>query len=258
MFNPNDPYSQPPQDNPYDASNQYNPNYSNSQDPRSGFTGANTPYPRTQRRRQSGCLGCLLSLGIFGGLLFLLAQFSDIWSSSPAFYVQGDNPFAVSQLWITGAIVWIIGALVLFIFRALRLISGKRERPIRSLAATFLGLTIFAFFIVLLIWGSVFNPNIGMTRTSFMRTTVSIDNGTTVHFHNPADGVTQILCVGVNQRCRAGDSDPSQLDRGLVIQPGQTVNVAFYADGTYQITSKTTPNMNLTIDVTTPDNSGGD
>jgi plastocyanin len=172
--------------------------------------------------------------------------------------VQGDNPFAVSQLWITGAIVWIIGALVLFIFRALRLISGKRERPIRSLAATFLGLTIFAFFIVLLIWGSVFNPNIGMTRTSFMRTTVSIDNGTTVHFHNPADGATQILCVGVNQRCRAGDSDPSQLDRGLVIQPGQTVNVAFYADGTYQITSKTTPNMNLTIDVTTPDNSGGD
>ncbi len=90
--------------------------------------------------------------------------------------------------------------------------------------------------------------NIGMTRTGFLLTSASTHSRSqgTVHFYNPADGITQILCVGMDQHCQPHPGDPPQLDRGLVVQPGQVVNVEFDG-GTYQITSKTTPSMNITI-----------
>ena len=50
----------------------------------------------------------------------------------------------------------------------------------------------------------------------------------------------------------------SQLTPGLVIQPGQSVSIEFDHAGSYYITSKNTPHMNLKIIVTGPNKKGGD
>jgi hypothetical protein len=211
----------------------------------------------TRRRRFRGCFGAIVAIvvvfGLFDGLiLFIFWIFGALNSPDSSFFlVQGDNPWSVSQLWIGGAVIWIIGAAIVFL--GLKVLSIERKQKLAIIGL--LVVTVLTLFTAFSIWQGFFNLHVGMTRTGFMRPSVEITDGSTLSFHNPANGVTQILCVGVDQRCQPETGDPSQLDRGLVIRPGQVVNVEFDTDGTYQITSQTTPHMNITITVTTSNTS---
>lgn len=246
MFNQNSPFGQYPPNNPYSPNDPYNPNNSY---PQPGFVSPVGPYSRVNRKRRTGCMGCFLVLlvfiGICFGVIFIVAK---IQSQPPAIFYQGDLPFNTIDL-IIGAVVVIL--ILVLLSRVARMIGGK------SLGNRVSGLFVIFGVVAIsigLFWHVFVNPNISMTSTGFLRTTaVDINDGDTIHFRNPANGVTQILCIGVDQHCQPKSGDPSQLDSGLIVQPGQTVSVAFDTDGMYQITSKTTPNMNITINVTTSD-----
>ena len=241
MLNPNDP------SNPYSQHNFESP-YSQP-----GLSTQNSQSPRSNRKKRSGCLSCfLLSLIIFGVIVVFCAVTSifsggiaAIQSHSPAIFFQGDLPFGG-----VGVAV-LVGVTLMFCFVLIKTLGRGKSLGKRA------GIVVLALFIIAtsvgVFWSFFINPNIGMTRTGFMRTaTVDITVGDAVYFRNPANGVTQILCVGTDQHCQSGDNDPSQLKNGLVIQPGQTVRVVFDTADTYQITSKTTPHMNITISVNEP------
>jgi hypothetical protein len=140
-------------------------------------------------------------------------------------------------------------------------VNRDRSKRVRRWQG-YLGLTAIVILIVgivsifvLLYRYNTANPNIDMTRTGFTRTSVHINPGETLHFQNPADGVMQVLCIGVDQRCQPEYVGPP-FYRGLTIRPGQTVDVVFEASNVYSITSTTTPHMNITISVDIP-RSGG-
>jgi plastocyanin len=139
-------------------------------------------------------------------------------------------------------------------------IIGQRGRAFFGrLFSIFFTFAVIAVVVGFFIWSIFINPNVGMTRTSFTRDSVNINTGSNINFSNPSDGVTQVLCVGTDQDCKTSSDDPPELDKGLTIKPGQTISVTFHNEGTYHITSKTTPYMNITIDVTTPsDDDSGD
>jgi len=132
--------------------------------------------------------------------------------------------------------------------------------PRRKFFASIIGIALLTVVIVAVIWGTLINPYVGMTRTSFLRNSVSIDNGDTLHLQNPANGVTQLLCIGVDQKCQEETGAPGTLNHGIRVKPGQSITITFATDGDYQITSATTPGMNLSIDVSTPTDtdSGGE
>lgn len=95
-----------------------------------------------------------------------------------------------------------------------------------------------------------------MTPTGFTRASINIDNGETLHFQNPSNGVAQILCIGIGQKCRAESGAPDVLNRGIRVQSGQTMDIKFDTDGIYHITSENTPGMNITVHVVAPDETG--
>jgi plastocyanin len=128
-----------------------------------------------------------------------------------------------------------------------------RRASLRKPLAWSIGLLLFALIAVGWLWGSFINPYVGMTPTSFIRNTVSISTGDTLHMQNPANGVAQTLCIGVNQKCQPEDGAPGLLNRGIELQPGQSITITFNTNGNYHITSETTPGMNLSVDVSTSD-----
>ena len=249
MFNPSDPQSQYPQNSPndpYHPDNQYNPSDLKSlypQDNRNQRT-------RTQGRLVTLLLFWLVTLLIIGTCALTNLSVQYFQAQSPAFFFQ-VQALSVAELLILGGIT--LGLLIFFGALA----KAERRSFVGKLSRGLFFLTILALIGAFLFWTILINPDIGMTRTGFTRTSVSINTGDAIYFHNLANGATQRICVGVNQHCQPGNSDPAQLDYGLVMQPGQTVSVVFDTEGDYQITSTTTPHMNMTVNVRVSHNGGG-
>jgi plastocyanin len=245
MFNPDDPQSQYPQNSPndpYHPDNQYNQSNLKSlypQDNRNQRT-------RTQDRR----ITWLVILLLIGTCTLTILSVRHFQAQPPAFFFQVQT-LSIGTLLIIGALTF---GLLIF-FRALA--KAEQGSFVGKLSRGLFFLTILAIIGAFLFWTILLNPDIGLTRTGFTRTSISINAGDAIYFHNLANGVTQLLCVGVNQHCQPGNSDPAQLDHGLVIQPGQTVSVVFDAEGDYQITSTTTPHMHMTVNVSVSRGGGG-
>jgi hypothetical protein len=219
-----------------------------------------TPVPTSTRRIQAqrerttrgliiGCLIVPLGIVLFIVFTLLFAHFKD--QHPPILFQRQD---VVSEFQIA-AMVTTVCACVFFI-AALVSWNTPMNKLGRGWVILFTSVWLVTFLAFPPLW-MVYNAlhsNIGMTRTGFLVPSLSISygdhgDGLVVHFYNPPDGVKQILCVGVDQHCQKGSDDPAQLDRGLIMQPGQVVNVTFDMGGTYQITSETTPSMNMTISV---------
>lgn len=93
-------------------------------------------------------------------------------------------------------------------------------------------------------------PEVDLTTHGFSQASITIMEGDTVHFVNPSSGVTQMLCLGQDKVCSRYAFDPPALKGpGLKIAPGQSEDVVFTLEGTYQVTSTTMPGMNLTVTV---------
>jgi uncharacterized membrane protein YgcG len=177
----------------------------------------------------------------FFGLLFLPD------SHFPSIFLQ---QFPIWQLFLI-----VIGACVALVFLSICL---DQQDNIRS--------GFFAMLILFLLAATVFwtipftivvNPDVSMTHTGFTRDSVSLDTYETLNVQNVADGATQVLCIGVNQKCRQESGAPDALNHGLRVQPGQIVTITFNTPGSYSITSETTPDMNLSVDITTPSSGRG-
>ena len=229
----------------------------------------------------------LFAATINGLTLLLVWIFSNFDSQrgSSVFLIQGDDAFSVSQVRVGWVIVFFGITGVLFI--GMHTLTGFRTLVSDS-SKDFWGIlfssTFVAAFVACIVvgsfWSTYLNPNVGMTRIGFLRPSVEINVRDTIHFYNPANGVTQVLCVGVNQVCKPengdstgvaqllcdvgisqlchlGDGTPTELVHELTIQPGRTVGIEFDVGGTYQITSKTTPHMNITITVNSNEHPNG-
>ena len=194
-----------------------------------------TPY----RRNWRGSGGYLPWLALFvltgGGAWLLLVHTLHTNPSFAAFYSSN------------GLIIEYLVVVLLFVSVILAGAKGHTAlgKPLKAVP-----LVMVWIFIVNLLVGASFIPRVDLTRTGFSISYVSIVEGGTVTFDNPSDGVTQVLCLGTDQQCDPYASSSLQLAQGLVLHPGQSVSIVFSRYGTYQITSKTTPHMNLTIYVT--------
>ncbi|HEY0753528.1 MAG TPA: hypothetical protein VGD98_06165 [Ktedonobacteraceae bacterium] len=240
MFNPNDQNTLQALSDPASGSHANQPSHANPQ------LNALKQYPRSSRKpRSRGFWGYLA----FPILIFLLVVGVIFLGDRPDYFPPPlIQQFSVQVFFLSGIGAMIVLALLLGIFR---------RTPLRKPLLWSMGLLLLAFIAVGWLWSSFINPYVGMTRTSFIRNSVSISNGESLHLQNPADGVTQIICIGVNQKCQPENGAPGALNHGMRIQPGQRVTITFANNGEYHITSATTPGMNLSVDVSTPDDGGG-
>ena len=216
-----------------------------------------SPYNQYRRpRRRGGPWGCL------AWLVFLVLLAGGGWLAY--LYLQ-NNPSLVSFLGdffssSTFNILGVIGIVLLIV--VIVLARTLRRTVLGKLLGGLASLMVVVGVVVALLWMNFLNPHVGMTRTGFTTTYVSIFSHNKVTLQNPSDGVTQILCVGTEQQCETYQPSlvdyPSQFTPGLVMQPGQSVNIEFDHAGNYYITSKHTPHMNLKIIVTGPNKKGGD
>lgn len=128
------------------------------------------------------------------------------------------------------------------------------HRPTPALAShgSDWGLALVAFIALGELWAGFINPYVSLTSTGFAISAVEISTGTPFHLQNPADGVRQVLCLGIDQTCQPQDGAPMVLNQGMQVQPGQIVTFSFDTTGTYHITSKVSPGMNLSVDVGEP------
>lgn len=223
MYQPNNPYGQ------YQGNNPYN-----------------------QPRRRGGCLAWLAFLLLLAGGLALAYPHIQ---NNPA--IGSLSAFFSSSAFI---VLGVVGVVLLIVVGTLA--TRLRGTPLGHGLTGLTTLMVWVGIVVFILWRSLLNPQVGMTRTGFTTTYVSIFDANEVTFQNPSDGVTQVLCVGTDQQCDTylpGLKDyPSQFVQGLVIQPGQSVSIAFDHAGNYYITSKNTPHMNLKIVVTGGNRRGGD
>lgn len=215
-------------------------------------SGQNNPYNQYRRpRRRGGCLAWLAFLVLLGGGGWLAYQYIQNNPSSVSFLGEFFSSSTFNILGVIGIVLLIV---VIVLARA-----SHGTVPGKLLGGLATVMTVVGVVVVLL-WVTFLNPHVGMTRTDFTTTYVSIFSHNKVTFQNPSDGVTQILCIGTDQQCVKHTSvdDPSQLARGLIIQPGQSVSIEFDHYGSYYVTSKNTPHMNLKIIVTGTNKKGGD
>jgi plastocyanin len=88
-----------------------------------------------------------------------------------------------------------------------------------------------------------------VTAKGFTLSTVEITEGETVHIVNQSS-VVQVLCLGQDRVCDPSALAPTVLKSpGARLAPGASVNVAFQLYGTYNVTSTSTPGVNLQITV---------
>ena len=88
-----------------------------------------------------------------------------------------------------------------------------------------------------------------VTASGFTRNTVEITEGETVHIVNHSN-IVQVLCLGLDRTCDAGALAPGILSApGVRLAPGASVDVAFQLYGTYHVTSKSMPKVNVQITV---------
>ena len=206
-------------------------------------------YPRPGRgRRSHGFWRFLASLVVV--LLCVVGAVVGAISlrNSPNYF----PPTLAQQISVQGFILTGLGCILVLVL----LLGVFRRTPLRKPLAWIIGLFLLTLVATGALWSILVNPYVSMTRTSFVRASVSLSNGETLHLQNPADGVTQILCIGVDQKCQPENGAPAALNHGIRVLPGQSVTIPFDTDGDYHITSATAPGMNLSIDVSTPEDSG--
>jgi hypothetical protein len=93
-------------------------------------------------------------------------------------------------------------------------------------------------------------PEIDMMTTGFVPQTIEITEGETLHFINRSSTITQVICLGTNQRCDPYAVLPRGLrSPGIRIAPDQAGEAVFDFYGTFHVTSTTVPGMNLTVTV---------
>lgn len=149
-----------------------------------------------------------------------------------------------------------LGGVLIILKRLHGIYSGAIKALLASLLVVLLTFLLVTFVIGGVLYSLFVNPYVSMTRTGFVRNSVDLSTGEILSLQNAADGVTQVLCIGVNQKCQPESGAPDVLNHGLRVRPGQVVTVTFNTPGGYSITSETTPGMNLSIDVTTPSTGG--
>jgi hypothetical protein len=233
-LNQNNPYTSNPNNfYPYTRGNRYRPG------------SWATPTRRTRGPRGFLLLLALIVLLAGGG--FFLNHLPDY--TPPTFLEQLPDKLPLLPL-----ILAIGGTLLLLI------LLGRifQRTPLGNMIGRLLVALIFVIVIGVFGWLFFINPYVGMTKTGFIRNSVSISNGSVLHLQNSSDGVTQTLCIGVDQKCQHEDGAPSSLQHSIRVQPGQTLDISFPTDGTYHITSENTPGMNMTVSVTTPDDGNDD
>lgn len=203
---------------------------------------ASRPGHRPRSRSSWGYLAFLiLLLLLIVGALFL--------GNSPHYF----PPTLLQQLSVQ--VLFLIGIGAVLVLALVQSIFWHTS--LRASLGWIAGLAVLTLVVMAWLSTAFINPYVSMTRTGFLRNAVSMNNGETLHLQNPADGVTQILCLGVDQKCQPEQGAPGSINQGIRVQPGQSVTITFEINGTYHITSETTPGMNLSVDVSTPVDSGG-
>ncbi len=91
-----------------------------------------------------------------------------------------------------------------------------------------------------------------MSSSAYLDTTATVKAGQPVKFIDNADGATHILVVGTNGLFAADPDAPTQLntDAGTTINAGQEIDIVFTKAGTFAVTCKIHPPMQLTVTVT--------
>jgi hypothetical protein len=127
---------------------------------------------------------------------------------------------------------------------------SKRTKVLFSLIGIPL-LFVISFAIVIAAYESFHKaPEVDVMLNGFSPQNLEIPEGQPVHFVNRSSTITQVLCLGTNNRC-----DPyAELPRGLKspgirIAPGQAKDVVFDFYGTFHVTSLMGTGMNLTVTV---------
>ena len=127
---------------------------------------------------------------------------------------------------------------------------SKRTKVLFSIVGIPL-LFVIAFAIVIVAYESLHKPpEVDVMSNGFSPQKLEITEGQTIHFVNPSSTITQVVCLGMNNRC-----DPyAELPRGLKspgirLAPGQAKDVVFDFYGTFHVTSMMGSGMNLTVTV---------
>jgi len=195
----------------------------------------------------------LVAIIIFIALVLLIIGISWFFS----LFFPPDSHFP--SIFLQQFPIWLLFLIVIGVCVALVFLSIRLDRQ-DSILSEFIKMLIIFLFAATVVWTILFtifvNPYVSMTHTGFTRNSVNLSTNETLNVQNVADGATQVLCIGVNQKCRQESGAPDALNHGLRVQPGQIVTITFNTPGSYSITSETTPDMNLSVDVTTPSSGG--
>src|SRR5436190_23343188 len=112
-------------------------------------------------------------------------------------------------------------------------------------------LFVISFSIVIAAYESFHKPpEVDMRSNGFSPQKLEITEGQTIHFVNRSSTITQVLCLGTNNRCDPYAVLPRGLKSpGIRIAPGQSKDVVFDFYGTFHVTSIIGSGMNLTVTV---------
>ena len=112
-------------------------------------------------------------------------------------------------------------------------------------------LFLIAFALVIAAYESFHKPpEVDMMSNGFAPKQLEITEGQTIHFVNRSSSITQVLCLGTNNRCDPYAVLPRGLKSpGIRITPGQAKDVVFDFYGTFHVTSIMGSGMNLTVTV---------
>jgi plastocyanin len=112
-------------------------------------------------------------------------------------------------------------------------------------------LFVIAFAVVIAAYESFHkSPEVDVMLNGFAPKQLEITEGETIHFVNRSSSITQVLCLGANNRCDPYAVLPRGLKSpGIRIAPGQAKDVVFDFYGTFHVTSIRGSGMNLTVTV---------
>jgi plastocyanin len=99
---------------------------------------------------------------------------------------------------------------------------------------------------------SIPQDEVHMNGAAFLQTTATVHAGQTVKFIDDPGAATHILVTGLNGEYAPNNSAPDQLNtnNGMTINAGQEMDIKFPSAGTFQVTCKIHPSMQLTVTVT--------
>ena len=112
-------------------------------------------------------------------------------------------------------------------------------------------LFVISFAVVIVAYESLHKPpEVDVMSNGFSPQKLEIPEGQTIHFVNHSSTVTQVLCLGTNNRCDPYAALPRGLKSpGIRLAPGQAKDVVFDFYGTFHVTDLIGSGMNLTVTV---------